>query len=54
MGNETSSMGDESCFMREFKSQYDFTTELSDKRFGDVCIYRHKTEKKYIAKRGKR
>ncbi|KAL4434696.1 hypothetical protein ABPG74_017116 [Tetrahymena malaccensis] len=52
MGNETSSSSDTNEFIREFKIKYDFQTEISDKRFGDVYVYKHKMEKRYIGKRG--
>jgi len=54
MGNDSSSSVSEgSGFIGKLNKGYDFMTEVSDPRFGDICVYRHRTEKKYIAKRGK-
>ncbi|EGR28134.1 protein kinase domain protein [Ichthyophthirius multifiliis] len=51
MGNEFSIEEEQSQFIKEFKQKYDFYTEQNDKRFGDIYIYKHKTEKKYITQR---
>lgn len=52
MGNDASSLSDSSGFMNKLELNYDFHTELSNNLFGDICVYKHKTDKKYIAKRG--
>jgi len=54
MGNDSSSsISEGSGFIGKLNKSYDFMTEVSDPRFGDIYVYKHMTEKKYIAKRGK-
>ena len=54
MGNDSSSsISEGSGFIGKLNKSYDFMTEVSDPRFGDIYVYKHRTEKKYIAKRGK-
>lgn len=40
MGNDTSTLSDSTGFMNKFTSNYDFHTEASDNRFGDIVVYK--------------
>lgn len=39
-------------YVNEFDKKYKFLKEITDKRFGEIQIYKNKYDEKYIAKRG--